>query len=795
MPRIRVLKAYGFRGIGSGGVELNFARGGQAVSMMLHGTNGTGKSSVTDAWEWLWSGEIGHLGREGAGPRSFPHKLAGENGTYVELELDDDSQPIRLEFRPDRVASPRSQGDLAGFREATPHPCHLRYRDLVEFMYKTKSEKYSALARLMGFERAVETQRGLKRALRVVEEKREQAARAVAEIEAIFREQGMPVPRDSAEYLDGLGPVLRRQGLEAATSLAEVAERVTQMEEMVAEHPEAVELSQARTARQMAQRLSELEDVRGELADFCECVEDLHAREACAEDVLSLDLYRVGEAVMATTGRVDVCPLCDQGFDGDLVTHVAEKRAALAGVEEAQANARAARAGLLEKLRGQQVRLSDGARDLADQDDVEEKLGAVGGAIKGGAEWIARWYGYMSADIADMKAEGRPDCDCDAYGLIAEGAATTAASLGTRIDELEASEGRRRLVSDHAMVKDTLNGWRRLRTERARVKSLEDGLQAFSDIVEGFDTAVREQVMCEFEEISDDVATCFRELERGSEVLGRPEIRLSTDADRAVVLSVEFAGEEVTPAFAVLSESQLASFGLAVFLACARRFNVKLPFVLLDDIISSFDAYKRQALVDVLKFDCADLQMLVLTHDSVWFERLQRALPSWKRNRITGWDLVSGPRLDVAPSSWEKVVNAVANDDGEVAGCLLGPYLEKELQALCEAAEAELKYNRQNKFTLNELLVGFRARMKKKLGAEHEVVKALQEFEEMEVFRNYCAHYKDPESPYTAAEVGEIADRWWSVETALRCETCGEYARWAEDKFVCRCGALSLTRC
>ncbi|MBL4587356.1 MAG: AAA family ATPase, partial [Flavobacteriales bacterium] len=63
-------------------------------SVLVYGDNGTGKSSVTDAFEWFFFDQVGHLSNEEIGRRKGRDALRNifildsEDG-YIELKFDD----------------------------------------------------------------------------------------------------------------------------------------------------------------------------------------------------------------------------------------------------------------------------------------------------------------------------------------------------------------------------------------------------------------------------------------------------------------------------------------------------------------------------------------------------------------------------------------------------------------------------------------------------------------------------------------------------------------------------------
>lgn len=178
MGEIKKITISGFRGINTPPLELDFQKGKSIQSMMIYGRNGSGKSSIVDAWEWLYSGRIEHLAREGAGERAFPHKEAKDDQTWIEVEFANrEIGKIRAEFDPSRITRPKIEGNVSKMKEFIPHPCHLRYRDITEFVYERKARKYEILSYQMGFGKALDIQNQLQTGAKRLEEELEKLKR------------------------------------------------------------------------------------------------------------------------------------------------------------------------------------------------------------------------------------------------------------------------------------------------------------------------------------------------------------------------------------------------------------------------------------------------------------------------------------------------------------------------------------------------------------------------------------------------------------------------------------------
>jgi len=284
-----------------------------------------------------------------------------------------------------------------------------------------------------------------------------------------------------------------------------------------------------------------------------------------------------------------------------------------------------------------------------------------------------------------------------------------------RVEDLENDKSRKVLVDDFQqanMLTDNFLKWDRLNKKIGRLEEIKI---AYETIKSDYVGATKKRVQESFNAISSDVATYFKILEKDSTVFGAPRIRLFSEKDKAVELEVVFGGEPISPAHKFLSESQLNSFGLSIFLASVKHFNPNFKFIILDDVINSFDGYKRPQVIDLLSEHFSDYQILLLTHDSIWLDRLQRSFPQWTRKHFFGWDYAIGPKIRTGKNSYEQIEEFLSEDNPSEAGRTFGVYLEWVLQELCESLGASIKYNRRNEYTLSELFQAFKGRMQKLL--------------------------------------------------------------------------------
>ena len=162
----------------------------------------------------------------------------------------------------------------------------------------------------------------------------------------------------------------------------------------------------------------------------------------------------------------------------------------------------------------------------------------------------------------------------------------------------------------------------------------------------------------------------------------------------------------------------------------AETFNEQLGFLVLDDVVNSLDVDHRGRLADFLASEYEDRQIIVLTHDHLFYERLRRRAPRWRTLEFTSWAYEEGPRLagyDVG-GFLEKAFDALAGGDLQGAAAKGRRALEELLQEVCEAIGAPLAFRRgfrNDRREVGELLIGLRHTLKRNKKATPDLIELL----------------------------------------------------------------------
>jgi len=799
MPPIKEITISGFRGI-LRPLTLELEK----RSMTIYGRNGTGKSSITDALEWLHSGKIGHLSREGAKERSYPHRDASHGKTYVEIKFGgSELDRARLDYDHGTVTKPRESADLRDFREQVSHPFYIRFDDLKDFVYLTKGDKYKKLAHLMGFTPQVEFQEQLERVVRKWREKVQTQKSIVGKAERELL--GVLDCEEVSEnaVLAQFDEVAEKYGGDVTTLTDAIGFR-SDLKKQVEENPVLKRIAELGTVTKKLDSVEVDVDLKGELEAYFERADQFKEMHEDAVGAFLLRLYEEGEKAISRLADeeqdVNRCPLCDQSYQGDLADHVSSRLEELKDLQDAKdqlerSRSRVRRAmqqlsGLLDKL------AFDSETTFATQDhsliDLQEHARELSNATKKFRDSLPKAESVSEDGIGSLRT-GASDLLDEVQKFQVARSALLKATIRKRAD-LENTSDRKKLVADYEKLSNGIERWKKLQSARKQCDRYSNTLDELSSVVENYVEHNIENVQERFDSISGEVKRYFELLEADSNGLEDPALILLPNKDRAVMLEVGFHGERTKPAYKHLSESQLNSFGLAIFVASAKRFNPSFKFLVLDDVVNSFDSHKRPKMIDLIKDELPDHQILILTHDSVWRKQLADHFPSWKRKKFVQWKPHVGTIVHEDTTGLEYIEELLDQDRPETAGGEMGRFMERQLQLLCESFEALVKYNRRNEYTLDPLYKRFRARVENKLGGDHELFQLIEDLERSSSYRNFCAHWKNPESPITTSEMRSVASTWKRIDDIVRCDECHRFPRYEGNGFKCGCGEHRLVK-
>lgn len=504
-------------------------------------------------------------------------------------------------------------------------------------------------------------------------------------------------------------------------------------------------------------------------------VEHWNAAVAAADpaDRARLTLFRGADSYLETVPTKGACPLCGQEVSdetlaarirqvldtlSDTVSELEQAEAGLSAVADTVDEARRRIAGWKRRAGELGVGLSPSPDSFGDtiRKALQDRTEVDTSSLETSAEEADAWI-----DAAAVAAEqSRP----------AAGSAARAA-----------------LIEAGALAADARN-WRSARDACA---AAERAAQLADRVFTTYQKRQRAYVEKVLERISERVAAIYAKLHPGE---GLGAVKVEPWTDKGIELAVDFHGVRQKPPHGVLSESHLNSLAIALFLAMAETFNERMGFLVLDDVVNSFDIDHRGNLAKLLADEFRQWQLIVLTHDHQFYEHIRRRGCGWATLEFTSWTYEAGPRMTrYETGGMLEKAELCLPDDVTGAAQKGRRALEELLQEICEELEAPLPFRRGPKNDQREpavLFAGVRRGLKdtaKPLLAELEPL-----LKDLEADVGAALHVESHASRgrASAEEIRAALERVRQLDEKWTCTDCGTRV-WHEGTSQasrCKCG-------
>ena len=752
--RLQRLVMHAFRGVPTE-MTVDFGNG---ESTVIYGENGTGKSTIADALEWYFRGEIELLSHEG---RQHAVRYVGGDGdgaTSVEV-LTSGSLGGKVVF-PDE----RTPDTFEALRRET---FLLRGRTLADFINKSKTEKWKALVEILGLDEIESLREDLQR----VRNDLRKASKAADEEVRVYRRAlasgGDTVSEETV--LTSLRQICGLLGVDPPQSLDQVAEPSW----ITAAVGASVNVSASSARENLVADIESLKapDFNKRVFEAWNTLVVSDRARLLPRASLVREAKRLFDAQSIEAGR---CPLCGQKVDQKVLARKIES--ALVEMMEASRDLERVRDPILEQADG-----LDSASDLRDA-LYERARGLDLGVPAVPAPPETRIQDQVGA-LAPVEVDAITTYLSDVHRWD-----KTVAKLARKLSTPEPSERDNHLMMLAALCQQ-INAWQQAEKKNARAKR---ALTIAETVFDAYQQKQKDDLGELLERISGRVAKFYSALHPGEDL---DAVSIEPWTAKGIELAIDFYGSRQRPPHGVLSESHLNSLAIAVFLAMAASFNEKLGFLILDDVINSFDVEHRGRLAELLADGFSDWQLIVLTHDQQFFEHLSRRAPSWRKIEFTSWSHASGPRTTKYVTSGMLAAARERLQSGDVQGAATKARraLEELLQEVCEALSAPLPFRRgqaNDRREIGELFIGLRRTLKDHAKSQLQSIEPVFKHLEADVGAtlNVAAHASRGRSG--ASEVQAALERIETLDALWSCPDCRTrvWHKGTPDAARCRCG-------
>lgn len=496
------------------------------------------------------------------------------------------------------------------------------------------------------------------------------------------------------------------------------------------------------------------------------------AERAKASQAIFHDVWAAAKKVFENDVlAIDACPVCDtalsatpQGSRDAIQLKLDTKLGDLTEYKNAQ-----------DALKTAADALSTARRSLAEA--VEGLISALSETMY--AARVAAVNSYQTALAAWQTGDDPPD----AASGIAE-----LTSLHTKVltekQRIEEQQGERTyggaLKTTNELI-DLKNDLDRIDRTTAELVKLNEGLDRQSLAI---NKAIVDHTQKLIGRLKDDVNDLYKAIQGGIDQAPPVRLELPDEEDRnqqRIQLLIDFADNRkgVVPS-GYLSDSQIHTLALSLRLAAIRLFNAAAPVIVLDDVVTSYDADNRKNIAAMLATHFSDHQILIVTHDERFFALLQDHLPqaAWRFRRIVELRPDFGPTFHDHRTPDEEIQAKL--DAGQGAANEIRQAEEEWLLDICRAFRVKVvirPIDRPYKFDRSELAGALAAFLKGAGIAPPPVPGIVNPFlvsvQKGDV-ENFGSHFSD--NPNEGGSFGDEKARWREFtffRDMFSCPNCG----------------------
>lgn len=801
MNKIKAINITGIRGV-KDKLPLTLDK----KSILVYGENGTGKSSITDALEWYYRDRVEHLAGAEVGTKNalrnifLPDSDEGKvEILYTNKNLDNE-KTISNSLA---VYNSNSTKEFANYSaKSSNENLILRYRDLVLFITATKSEKLTYLQNIIGFSEVRDIRALLKKfAGKYAREiKQTGFSNKKSQQQSVLMEclgQNIVSPK---QFFDACNKLIDPLKLgKKISSYKEAKQVLKSIEEKEDSEQKELILFYNRIAETLTEIETDIDEIHKVYKTYYKSFTELKKDAEKLSKLQLLKLLTEGLNVLKKDVVKDnYCPLCQQDKNKiqlikdlskrieDLKELEKEKNKVDEEAEELSSILDSSVSNItallkekllkekenttaLKKLQGLKLSLNSFSeelkKDILSKDDLIEptKLAIDKKEIK--------------ELIADAKKKAKEILDSQKGNIKIQIAVKLSRAIDAYINHRRL-EKEQEVLTNRQITFDALYSDFIKRQEEA----LEGFLKMFSSEINKY-----YNLMNPGEKV-DDIKLIPIKDKTGEELEG-------------ITIDFKFFNRRKTPPSALLSESHINCLGISFFLASAKAFNTENRFIVLDDVISSFDSNHRTRFIRMLIDEFEEYQIILLTHEKDFFDiaASEAKRKNWLVTSLA-WTSEKGtsfetPLLDLRTTIEGKIKEK--NTDG--LGNDIRKYGERQLKHIANSIEAKVafRFDGQNEERmLSELLTSVQGTVNKHSPTDLKTKNNIDRILGMPMFIGNKTSHDDK----FKENISDLEVFWDDVKQLVKTFYCGEekcksfvamkFYDTAKNQIRCKCGKV-----
>lgn len=719
----------------------------QQPVVLIFGENGSGKSTIADALDFLCNNDFGSIRlRSGTTPRT--HIVSAQSkAADLEVQMVYGGQAWQASLQSGKPVTTPAQ---------PPRAFVLRRADITKIMEATDSERYKSLKSFITVPQIENAEETLRSAYKIVSSNVDRAIQQKSVAETTLHNFWEAEGRPGDNYLSWASLAVSR-------SVTELETQITQDKSLYSA------LSTAKNAQEA--RINAASNLQAVLAELANEEQQLQEAEQVHTNADILATLQAAKTYLANHPETNICPVCAKPEPNRMLL--------------AQLDIQLSQLSRIQTLR-QQVETKTRL--------VQQTKGALNVAQQ---TWRKSYTGLL------MLLSGAPVSLLDGVIITpdAENESASQITLQQLVTNLP------HLVRQIGTAEKAVNQHNALATHLATLEELQDTIEAqfaLSLRLKAMLDIVEEERKRHVQDTVDGISTLVDDLYNRihpNEPIGQPSFGLKKQFAGSLTLTGRFGGNSHVPPAAYYSEAHLDTLGLCVYLALAKQSGNAL--VVLDDVLMSVDDPHLDRVIDLINEEASNFgHVIILTHSRAWFDRMRLGQGMQAELiELYGWDLSNGIHHNRAPLAVDELreaVHALRLDRQSVAS-RAGILLEQMLDDLTLRYNSRLPRKHVPRYTLGEMADGFDKKLRSLLCVEQ--IDANGAISGTNLFpliaaatgdswiRNQVgAHFNPDASRIPDAMVKQFGENVLALADALLCDHCHQLPRNNKSGSYWECG-------
>ena len=724
--------------------SLTFERGKSLT--LIYGENGTGKTTISDAFDFVGNAKVGSLENRGLGVLKPYWPTLGQPHTNILVEVAMGEHVWKAQSTSKGVTVTPTDAER-------PKVEVLRRSSILSLVQEAPKEKYDALKPFIDISLVEQAEAALRKQVKESENALNIAANRIAENRETLTRLHQEAGSTEASFLVWAQAILQSAPIDPTENVGKLRLGQTAIE----------------TVERMRDSIDSASAESQLAADCLSSAVDTFAKieaAALAEDAAFERILSAAKDHFAQHPVGEHCPLCESGERvADLADRVSARLAKLKAVTDARNALGQAQSSAASK---QAVFSSAVTRSKQAAVVAREKVQMLAD------QWAAMSPG-LAAVLDQIAEQGVFD---SAAAAVLLGASTSAVAS---IAELEGKK------TWHGTVKTVYEQYQTNLDKQKLVSQVLPRMREALAICENERKAFLDAILSS---IAKEVGRLYEVIHPG-EGLNKISLKLDPNKTGSVDLSAQFLSSEDEPPHAYFSESHLDSLGLCIFLALAALREPERTLVVMDDVLGSIDEPHVDRLIEMLYEESKKFRhTLITTHYQPWREKFRWG---WLKNgqcemmELGAWDASTGiatAKLSQAPLIELRQHLAATPPLLQSACATAGVLLEAMCDFLTVRYECDVP-RKKGRLTLGDLLpkvcekkliAALRVEVKGADGSYTEVKigEKLKALNEMAQLRNiFGCHYADLAHHLPQKDALDFATLVHEVGAALICDDEG----------------------